>query len=426
MRLLHILSQRPGRTGSGVTLEALIRAAAAAQFEQFVVVGVPQEEADALAAGTMRLASLDPQALFPLAFESDALPFAVPGMSDAMPYPSTVFSQMSSAMWRAYDEAWRVHLTAVLSQTRPHVVHVHHLWKVAALLADVIDALVTTGALAARPQVVVHSHATGLRQWKQHPHLGAPLRDRLARHAHVLALHAEHRQTIVDVLGVPADAVTVVGAGFDPGVFNGDATKRSATATGDVVYAGKISAAKGLPQLLDAMDARKARGEPTQLTVCGGGDDATARLLLERMNAMENVYVRGAVTQTELAAAFRQARVFVLPSLYEGLPLVVAEAVACGCRAVVTALPGVVSTLAPVLDDALVLLPVPKREGVDGLTAASAAEFARAIDQKIGEASAHGPLEDGPERAAPFTWDAVAALVVPLWRRLAAATVEVD
>lgn len=420
MRLLHILSQRPGRTGSGVTLAALVRAGASCAIEQFVVVGVPQSEAEALSAGTVRIGELLPSAVFPLAFESEALPFCVPGMSDAMPYPSTVFSQMSAEMLIAYEGAWREHLATVLEKTQPDVVHVHHLWMVAAFLADVIDDLATQGALQKRPKVVVHSHATGLRQLQQHPHLGAPLRDRLASHSHVLALHVEHRQAIVDALQVAPERVSVVGAGFDPTIFTCEVDDVEAKAAGDVVYAGKISAAKGVPQLLDAMDARAERGDTTRLMVCGGGDDATARLLIERMRSMPNVDYRGAVSHQELAATFRGASVFVLPSLYEGLPLVVAEAVACGCRVVVTTLDGVRAALSPALGDALVLLPVPQRERVDVLSTQSARAFAAAIDRGLSEALALGPLGDGPSRAAPFSWDAVAAQVVPLWRSLGA------
>jgi glycosyltransferase involved in cell wall biosynthesis len=49
----------------------------------------------------------------------------------------------------------------------------------------------------------------------------------------------------------------------------------------------------------------------------------------------------GPKPQEELAEIFRESDVFVLPSFYEGLPLVVLEAIACGCRVVVTELPGI-------------------------------------------------------------------------------------
>ena len=41
-RVLHILAQRPSLTGSGVTLDALVRRAHVAGWEQDVVVGVPE------------------------------------------------------------------------------------------------------------------------------------------------------------------------------------------------------------------------------------------------------------------------------------------------------------------------------------------------------------------------------------------------
>ena len=44
-RVLHVLSQRPSLTGSGVTLDGVVRHAAAAGSEQRVVCGVPASDA---------------------------------------------------------------------------------------------------------------------------------------------------------------------------------------------------------------------------------------------------------------------------------------------------------------------------------------------------------------------------------------------
>lgn len=49
----------------------------------------------------------------------------------------------------------------------------------------------------------------------------------------------------------------------------------------------------------------------------------------------------GRLDPEHLAQEYRAASTFVLPSFFEGLPLVAVEALACGCKAVLTDLPGI-------------------------------------------------------------------------------------
>ena len=54
----------------------------------------------------------------------------------------------------------------------------------------------------------------------------------------------------------------------------------------------------------------------------------------------EKVHVHGAVPQKKLAEILRHSHILVLPSFFEGLPLVILEGLASGCRVVATDLPG--------------------------------------------------------------------------------------
>lgn len=64
--------------------------------------------------------------------------------------------------------------------------------------------------------------------------------------------------------------------------------------------------------------------------------------------------------------AYRTSDVFVLPSFFEGLPLVTIEALACGCRAVVTDLPGVRPWLETHIPGAPIdYVELPRMRGVD-------------------------------------------------------------
>ena len=145
--VLHVLSQRPSLTGSGITLDAFVRLAAP-RWEQHVVVGVPAEDPQPEVGG------LPPERIHPLRFETEELPFPLPGMSDVMPYRSTVWSTMTPPQLDRYRAAWRFHLGRVLADVRPDVIHVHHVWLLAALLRS----------LAPGVPIVNQCHATGLRQ----------------------------------------------------------------------------------------------------------------------------------------------------------------------------------------------------------------------------------------------------------------------
>ena len=72
----------------------------------------------------------------------------------------------------------------------------------------------------------------------------------------------------------------------------------------------------------------------------GSGEEKEECLnLAEKLG--DKVVTYGPVSQVELSVLMKQSHIFVLPSFFEGLPLVLLEALACGCRLIATALPGI-------------------------------------------------------------------------------------
>ena len=128
MKVLHLLSQRPSLTGSGITLDATVRLAAAAGWEQRVVVGVPADEP------APEIGGLVGDQILPLNFGTPRLPFLVPGMSDVMPYPSMVFGAMTDGEIEIYRSEWRRHLKAAIDGFEPDVIHSHHIWIMSSLV----------------------------------------------------------------------------------------------------------------------------------------------------------------------------------------------------------------------------------------------------------------------------------------------------
>jgi glycosyltransferase involved in cell wall biosynthesis len=402
-RVLHLLSQRPSRTGSGITLEALVAHAHDAGWEQQAVVGTPADDPHP------PVASLAPAQVHPLRFGEAPLDFSVPGMSDVMPYPSSRFSALSEAQLERYRQGWRDHLQSVVARFTPDVIHSHHLWLMSSVVKDV----------APNVPLVNHCHATGLRQRRLCPAVGEQIAERLARNDAFVVLHDGQRDELCSWLGVDPARVRVVGSGYRSELFHaGDRTTGGAR----LLYAGKYAHAKGLPQLLDACDALAADWPELELRIAGSGAGDEADALRQRMASMApRVTMLGQLDQAALAAEMRAARAFVLPSFYEGIPLVVVEALASGARVVCTALPGVVAELAPALGDALALVEPPPMRSVDQPDAGELPAFVERLSHAIATALRAAPLapDDLAARVAPFRWKAVFDRVEALWLDLA-------
>lgn len=400
--VLHLLSQRPGQTGSGVILDSLLRQAAGAGWEQCAAVGLPAGMA------TPAVGGLDPDRIRPLYFETQELPFPLPGMSDVMPYPSSRFSALNATQIDDYRRAWRKHLRELLAEFRPRLIHSHHVWLLSGLVKDLAPGL----------PVLTSCHATGLRQMALCPHLAEAVKRDCARNDHFLTLHAEHGHKLAAALRLPGTRITRMGGAYREDLFH--ARRREATSGDTLLFVGKFSRAKGLPQLLDACEILASERPALRLHVVGGGGGEESAALTARMRAMSpRVIIHGVLEQSDLAALMRKCSVCALPSFFEGLPLVLVEAAACGCRLVATNLPGIVSELKPVLGDGLHLVSTPALRRVDEPEAAGLPDFVASLSASLAAALEGGPLPETPERLAercrPFAWSTVFGRVESVW-----------
>lgn len=95
----------------------------------------------------------------------------------------------------------------------------------------------------------------------------------------------------------------------------------------DVLFAGQVSLRKGIPYLLQAFD--KLKHPNKRLRIAGSIDRAVKHVFDRLPNA--SVEWLGSVPQGELVNLMSKSHVLVLPSIEEGLALVQAQAMACGC-----------------------------------------------------------------------------------------------
>lgn len=134
--------------------------------------------------------------------------------------------------------------------------------------------------------------------------------------------------------GVPAEKLRVVPYGVDLATFS-PAVEPAPDAPFRAIYAGQLTQRKGLSYLLRGWQhfAKGRRSEEVALTLVGS-TVGSAEPLAPYQHLFTHVPHQ---TRQALAQRYRQAHVFVFPTLVEGMPLVVLEAMACGLPVIVTA-----------------------------------------------------------------------------------------
>lgn len=153
-----------------------------------------------------------------------------------------------------------------------------------------------------------------------------------------------------DGIGGPLRHIDVIPMGVDfEGRFSLDSSVERVP--GQILFAGRLVEKKGVKYLIEALQAIRARVPDAHLVIIGGGpeQDALAQLV-STLGLQDCVVFLGAMSQATLPEHYRSATVFVAPFVNavsgdrEGLGLVSAEAIACGCPVVVGDVP-VVSDL---------------------------------------------------------------------------------
>lgn len=345
-KILHIISQYPGKTGSGVYLNELIREGDKKGYKQALVGAVDDEGYEN--------EYIDREDLYLIEFNSGDLDFSIFGMSDEMPYRSKRYLDMTWEEERAYSKAFRESIGRAIENFRPDLIFTHHLWLLSSMVKD----------LAGDIRVVGVCHGTDLRQLE----VVDALRDRVVRGCRkldlVLALSEGQRLEIYEAYGINMDRVIAVGGGYNSDIFYPDFSPRGRIS---LVYAGKLSHSKGLMSALRALSlVGKEYDFDFYLAGSGqGSQEEEIRRLAGKID--RRIVFLGELSQKKLGQVFRAADIFIMPSYYEGLSLVALEALASGLLLVSSEIKGLMDHLGPIINTSGIIkyVALPKMVGVD-------------------------------------------------------------
>jgi len=123
MKILSISTQKPHSTGSGVYLTELVKSFDHSGHEQAVVAGVYHEDV---------LEFPESVRAYPVYYSHDEshgdIPYKILGMSDVMPYPSTLYSSVSEDMAEELYAAFGNAIGKAIRYLDPDIILCHHLF----------------------------------------------------------------------------------------------------------------------------------------------------------------------------------------------------------------------------------------------------------------------------------------------------------
>ena len=363
MKILSILAQKPSSTGSGVYLSELVRCFKKMGHEQEIICAIyetddigarktrPYDEARKTRPyGEARTTRPDGEVFEPrfnpVIFNTKELPIKIAGMSDVMPYESIKYSDLAK-----YDEILEIWMKAfkdkieeVVKRFKPDLIICHHLYLLTAMVVEKWAR--ATLSYEGVPLIYGICHNTDLRQYQQTNLKREFIKENIKKLDKIFAPSIEHKNKIVELFGVNKNIIDVIGIGYNSDIFYIDeelhnVEKNSENKTTKLLYVGKVAKKKGVLSLVKAFKMINAKNISLDIIGGAGDKDEYEEILNECKSTLNQINILPPMPQTELAKEYNSHEIFILPSFSEGIPMVPIEAMACGCKLIITDLPGV-------------------------------------------------------------------------------------
>lgn len=149
----------------------------------------------------------------------------------------------------------------------------------------------------------------------------------------------------IERLGIDKRKISVIHNGVDTTLFAPLASKKNADKK-QILWVGRYVTGKGVEYLIEAFSLVQKKIPGSHLVLVGDGPE---KPVIE--NRIRKLHLHSSVTlidyldNEKLPEIYKNSDVFVLPSLMEGVPRTILEAMACGVPVVTTDIPHLVSII---------------------------------------------------------------------------------
>ena len=295
-------------------------------------------------------------------------------------FPNIEYIDLPSTRIKGFEAVWHTLLSVLhIAFHRPDVVHIHNIGP--GMFAPLLRLMGLRVVLTYHSPNYEHDKWNGPARW-------------LLRQCEKLSLRFSNRVIFVNRHQMEKcgalDKSVFIPNGIDP-VTRSTATsfleKHGITQGNYLLAVGRLTPEKGLEYLVEAANRLP---QVQQVVIAGASDhDNAYRELLERLDVNKKVIFTGFTTGEDLRQLYSHARCFVLPSVNEGFPMVMLEAMAYGLPILCSDIPGTRQVELPEEDYFTV-------RDVDSLCAAITRQHAKPNEPQ------HYDLEK-------YNWDTIAA-----------------
>ena len=249
----------------------------------------------------------------------------------AQTFPNIEYIDLPSTRVKGFEAVWHTLLSVLhIMLHRPDVVHIHNIGP--GMFAPLVR-------LMGLPVVLTY-HSPNY----EHSKWNAPARW-LLRQCERLSLRFSNRVIFVNKYQMEKcgalDKSVFIPNGIDPVTRSESTTfleQHGITPGGYLLAVGRLTPEKGFEYLVEAANRLP---QVTQVVIAGASDhDSAYRDLLERLDTNGKVIFTGFTTGEDLRQLYSHARALVMPSVNEGFPMVLLEAMAYGLPILCSDIPG--------------------------------------------------------------------------------------